>query len=122
MRISDVDIGFVPYERMLASLLTMTSRMCLSNSGLGSDLPVASLFVMSSAQLRVSLTPEVGKTMGAASLLVVVTCFVRGEEAWQEAGKEWLESRQRGASEGDVDFDAGPHGSVDTFKGWIGGD
>lgn len=82
MRISDVDIGLVSRERMLATVLTITPRMCLSNSGLSSDLPVASLLVASSAQLRVSLAPEVGKTMRATGVPVVVTRFVRGKEAW----------------------------------------
>ena len=82
MRFRDVDIGLISCEGMLATLLTITPRMCLSNSGLGSDLPIASLFVASSAQLRVSLAPEVGKTMRATGLPVVVTRFVRGEEAW----------------------------------------
>lgn len=82
MHISDVNIGIVSCEGMLAALSTITPRMRLSNSGLGSDLPVASLFVASRAQLRVTLAPEVGKTMRATGAPVVVTRFVRGEEAW----------------------------------------
>lgn len=82
MRIRDVDIGLVSCEGMLATLLNITPRTCLSNSGLSSDLPIVSLLVASSAQLRVSPAPEVGKTMRATGLPVVVTRFVRREEAW----------------------------------------